>query len=77
MEDTSVLSSCLSVRLWQGTTAQAVKLFKSIDFLLKLVDNFDLHLNCPVTKCTVPKGNKEQTGCKKRRCVMCVMRFAE
>ena len=65
MEDTSVLSSCLSVYLWRGTIAQAVKLLKSVDFLLKLVDNFDLHLNCPVPNCTVPKGNKEQTSCKK------------
>jgi hypothetical protein len=50
MEDTSVLSSSLSV-------CDTVRQPKLLNFL-KLVDNFDLHLNCPVPNCTVSEGDK-------------------
>jgi hypothetical protein len=77
MEDTYFCPLQLSVSLWHVTTAHAAKLLKSVDFLWKLVDNLDSHFNCPVTKCTVSEGSKEQTGCKKRRWEMFVLRFAE
>jgi hypothetical protein len=68
----------LSVCLWHGTTAQALKLFKSVDFILKLVDNFDLHLDCPITKCSVPKAIKNKQAAKNgvAKCVYCVLQNA-